>query len=288
MQNMPMRSLVIAAVLCGIAILGVPVSLPAELPPAAVDLLIVAPHPDDEVLGCAGVMFQAVEQKRRVAVVLMTNGDGFPRAAAVVAGKAEADLVAADFVKLARVRQQHSVGALGRIGLRAEDLIALAYPDSGLQVLYEATSDSPYAQRFTGRSETYAAVIADYHTLAHGRPAPYRKSAILDDLAEIIRTRRPKEIYTTSEVDLHPDHKTTFWFVRDAARRAGYRGNLFTFVVHGTPPSSPGQRRTLTKAQQARKRITIEEYQVGLSPIHDELAARYTRPEEVFWPIVVE
>jgi LmbE family N-acetylglucosaminyl deacetylase len=279
----------------GLVALGVPllVGAPAGQAPARkdtppLDVLVVAPHPDDEALGCAGVMLQAIEKKQRVGVVLVTNGDGFPKAAAVVAKKSEAQLDAADFVQLARIRQQHSVGALTRIGVRPADLLALAYPDSGLKALYEAKAETPFKQQFTGKTETYGAVLRDYHTLAHGRPAPYVRSSVLGDLVEILRTRKPKAIYVTNEADTHPDHKAAFWFVRDAAKAAGYRGTLFTFVVHGKPPPGPARHVSLTDAQQRRKRALIVEYQAKLSPLHDDLAEKFTRAEEVFWPIRIE
>jgi LmbE family N-acetylglucosaminyl deacetylase len=261
-------------------------SAPKELPP--LDVLVVAPHPDDEALGCGGVILQALDKKQRVGVVLVTNGDGHLRAAAVVAKTAEDKLGPADFVRLAGVRQQHSVGALGRIGVRAEDLMALGYPDTGLKTLYEAKTETPYRQPFTGKIETYGPVIRDYHTLTHGRPAPYLKSSVLSDLVEIIKARKPKAIYVTNEADTHPDHKTTFWFVRDAARAAGYRGTLYTFVVHGKPPAGPAHRVALSETEQRQKRALIEEYQAKLSPIHDKLADEYTRAEEVFWPIRID
>src|SRR5947209_19932336 len=93
--------------------------------PAPLDLLVIAPHPDDEALGCAGVMLRALQKEQRVGVVLVTNGEGHRKAAAAVAKKPEAQLEPADFFRLARIRQQHSVGALGKIGVRREDLIAL-------------------------------------------------------------------------------------------------------------------------------------------------------------------
>jgi LmbE family N-acetylglucosaminyl deacetylase len=261
---------------------------PARKETAPLDVLVVASHPDDEALGCAGVIRQAIEKKQRVGVVLVTNGDGFPKAAAAVAKKSEAQLGAADFIRLAGVRQQHSVGAMTRIGVRPSDLMSLGYPDSGLKALYEEKTETPYKQQFTEKTETYGAVLRDYHTLRHGRPAPYLRSSVLGDLVEIIRTRKPKEIYVTSEADIHPDHRATFWFVRDAAKAAGYRGTLFTFVVHGKPPPGPARRVALTEEEQGRKRALIEEYQAKLSPIHDDLAEKFTRPEEVFWPIRIE
>ncbi len=255
---------------------------------APLDILVIAPHPDDEALGCAGVMLRALQKKQRVGVVLVTNGDGYPKAAAAVAKKPEARLEPADFFCLARIRQQHSVGALSKIGVRREDLIALGYPDSGLKAIYEAKDAVPFKQPFTGKAETYASVIRDYHTLAHSRPAAYTRASVLADLVEILRARKPKQVYVTSEVDTHPDHRATFWFVRDAARAAGYRGFLFTFVVHGKPPAGPAQRVVLTEAEQGRKRALIEEYQAKLSPVHDDLARKFARAEELFWLVRIE
>lgn len=286
-RKVPFRTTV--AVL-GILALRMLLPIPAHggTEPGPLDVLVVAPHPDDEALGCAGVILQAVEKNQRVGVVLLTNGDGFPKAAAVVTKKDQSRLEPTDFLKLAGIRQQHSAGALGRIGVRAEDLMALGYPDSGLQKLYETKDETPYRQPFTGKSETYGVALRDYHTLTHGRPAPYNRASVLADLEEIIRVRKPKEIYVTNQADTHPDHRATFWFVRDAAKSTGYRGRLFTFIVHGKPLSDPAHRVVLTKAQQDRKRALIEEYQTRLSPIHDELAKKYTQAEELFWPIRIE
>src|SRR5690242_12652478 len=95
-RRRPMRT---GLAVWGIAALGVQFLLgalagrePASKAAAPLDVLVVAPHPDDEALGCAGVLLRALEQKQRVGVVLVTNGDGFPRAAAVVAKKSESAL----------------------------------------------------------------------------------------------------------------------------------------------------------------------------------------------------
>ena len=255
---------------------------------APLDILVIAPHPDDEALGCAGVMLRALQKKQRVGVVLVTNGEGHRNAAAAVAKKPEARLQPADFFRLAGIRQQHSVGALGKIGVRRQDLIALGYPDAGLQAIYESKDEVPYKQPFTGKAETYASVIRDYHTAAHGRPAAYTRASVLADLVEIIQARKPREVYVTSEADTHPDHRATFWFVRDAAKVAGYRGSLFTFIVHGKPPAGPAHRVVLTEAERGRKRAMIEEYQTKLSPVHDYLAQEFTRAEELFWLVRIE
>ena len=278
----------LAGLLAAAALLGARAAEPAgeKLPP--LDLLVVAPHPDDEALGCTAVMLQALEQKQRVGVVLLTNGDAFAGVTAV-AKKPLDQVVPADYLKLAAVRQQHTVGAMGRIGVKAADLLFLGYPDGGLEALYRAAGNEPYQQKHTEKKETYGVVVRDYHTLTHGLSAPYTKASVIGDLTEIIKARQPKEIFVTNEADTHADHRAAFWFVRDAARAAGWRGNLFTYAVHGKGPAeAPGRRLMLTKAQQDRKRAVIEEYQAGLSPLHDNLAAKYATAEEVFWPVRVK
>ncbi len=252
------------------------------------DVLVIAPHPDDEAIGCGVVMRRAVKEGQRVGVVLVTGGDGYPRAAAAVAKKAEEELVPEDFLRVASIRRRHSVDALSGLGVRAGDLMSLGYPDSGLKVIYEARDETPYRQPFTGKMETYGTVLRDYHTLAHGRPAPYVRSSVLADLVEIIKARRPKEIYVTDEADTHADHRTTFRFVRDAARAAAYPGTLFSFVVHGKPPAAPDRRIVLTDSERVRKRALIEQYQTHLSPVHDDLAKEYDSPEEVFRRVPLE
>ena len=38
-------------------------------------VLIIAPHPDDEVIGCGGVILNYLEQGSDVTVVIVTNGE---------------------------------------------------------------------------------------------------------------------------------------------------------------------------------------------------------------------
>jgi LmbE family N-acetylglucosaminyl deacetylase len=46
-----------------------------------VDVLVFAPHPDDEVIGAAGVLQQALAAGKSVRIVFATNGDAYPDAA---------------------------------------------------------------------------------------------------------------------------------------------------------------------------------------------------------------
>jgi LmbE family N-acetylglucosaminyl deacetylase len=256
------------------------------------DILVIAPHSDDEAIGCTGVILRAVARGQRVGVIVVTAGDGFPKAAAAAAGKSIEALTPQDFVDLSTMRQRHTLSAMREIGVRPNDVYFLGYPDGGMKALFAMAGESPpeprnvppYRQPHTGRSETYGTAVADYHTRRHGRAAPYRKQAVVEDLREIIADARPREIYVTHEIDTHPDHAALFRFVRDAATTAHFQGRLLTFVVHGIEPQEPPTKRiALTADELAKKRRTIEIYQVGVSPVHDRLAEQYAKPEERFW-----
>lgn len=253
------------------------------------DVLVIAPHPDDEVIGCAGIILQALEQHRQVGVVVITSGDGYPAIAAVVGKKDRNELVPDDFLRAGSLRQTHSVRAMERLGLPKDELKFLGYPDSGLEKIYTMNGSAQFVQMFTRKSDTYGVTVPDYHTISHSKPAPYLKASVVSDLAEIIRERQPKEIYVTHEADTHGDHRAAFWFVRDAARAAHFQGDFFTYVVHGAPPPEPASRRVkLTAAQIETKRAALINHQQGTSPIHDHLSDEYMKPEESFWKVRLE
>ncbi len=232
----------------------------------------MAPHSDDEAIGCAGVMRRALAEGRRVGVVVVTAGDGFPAAAAALAKKKVDDLLPEDFVALAGRRERHSRDAMAKLGV--DDLRFLGYPDGGLLKMYRAADATPYLQPHTRRTSTY------------GAGSPYVRASLLAELRDLLREKRPREIYVTGESDGHPDHQAAFLFTRDAARDVGFSGVLWTFVVHGRPPeAAPGRRVSLTDAEQKAKRSLLEGYQEGVSPVHDRLAEEYAKPEELFWPV---
>ena len=276
-------------------------------------IVVFAPHPDDEVIGCAGVIMQALARGAQVKVVAITSGDGFPAAAAGVTHKPVDQVGPDDFLALSRLRQTESRTALEILGGRADDLIVFGYPDSDLGNLYDSTDGKIFRQQFTKKNETYALIQKDYHTFVHGKPAPYQRSSVLGDLVELLTTLQPTEIYVTDETDGHIDHRAAFWFVRDAARQVGYKGAFYTYLVHGLPswpfppeitpnlrfesrkvdgevaprglPWPPPRRVPLTPEQAQRKLKSIQTHNIpviGL-PNHQKEMESFVKSEEVFW-----
>ena len=189
----------------------------------AESILVVAPHPDDDLLYAAGVTANAEAAGDSVKIVYMTNGDlgsgvagGLSREAAAVAGQAI-------------------------IGTPEANLIFLGYPDGGLLTLLEdyPSSTEVYTNE-TGQSATYGAHGlggSDYHFYKFGSHAAYNAADVLQDLESILTTYRPDDIYTTGELDSHPDHQATYWFVKDAILACEqadptYHPTLHVTIVH--------------------------------------------------------
>ncbi|MBS0208002.1 MAG: PIG-L family deacetylase [Planctomycetes bacterium] len=248
------------------------------------DVLIVAPHPDDEVIGCAGVILRAVEEKKRATVVVLTNGDGYVALAAAVAKKKPDELAPDDFMKAGALRQEHSASALKRLGVPHDDLMFLGYPDGGLETMWRLDGSAVFQQILTQQRETYGLIARDYHSLAHGSSALYVKSSVVADLAEIIRARKPREVFVSHESDKHGDHRAAFWLALEASRKAAFQGRFLSYVVHGDPlPQEPNMRLKLTPQEYETKKAALLDHTTGTSPVHDGLVREYLKSEELFW-----
>jgi LmbE family N-acetylglucosaminyl deacetylase len=85
-------------------------------------LVVVAPHPDDETLGCGGMLAWAAEQGCLVHVVFLTDGE-----------RSHPDAK----VDLRRIRRGEALLAATRLGLLPQNISFLGLPDAGLQMLGE-------------------------------------------------------------------------------------------------------------------------------------------------------
>lgn len=107
-------------------------SAPLDLAPGRI--LIVAPHPDDEVLGCGGLVLRARRAGHPVSLLFLTDGaashPGHPL------------LAPAD---LAALRRREAREAAAILGLTPEDLIFLDLPDGTLPRLSESARNSAIA-----------------------------------------------------------------------------------------------------------------------------------------------
>jgi len=88
--------------------------------PDAQSLLVIAPHPDDETIGCGGVIALAKVWGMRVSILFLTRGGSSLRLAGV------------DGSEVAEARSAHAVRAAAALGLQPEDLIFWDLMDGGI------------------------------------------------------------------------------------------------------------------------------------------------------------
>ena len=81
--------------------------------------LVVAPHPDDEVLGCGGTIIRIRRLGVPVAIVFLTDGE------ASHAGRVPPS-------ELASIRRREATEAAEVLGVPAEQLTFLGFPDGAL------------------------------------------------------------------------------------------------------------------------------------------------------------
>ena len=189
---------------------------------AQAQLIVVSPHPDDDVIASAGVIRRALDRGETVYVVYATNGDA--------AGQSTGFL-----------RQGEAVNAQSLLGTIEDRLIFLGYPDADLSTIrdeYLFGTGAPLTAA-NGISATYGnrgLGRADYHTYRFGSAATYTWINMVTDLTDVFQQVRPRHIITTSQWDTHLDHKTTYYLVEAAINQAiaavpGYNPTLHKTTV---------------------------------------------------------
>jgi len=176
-------------------------------------LLVISPHPDDDILGVGGTMAQATAAGASVLVVFLTSGD------ANVAGKRLITMhpfnLPAEFRALGSRRQKEAVRALERLGVTTDRAIFLNYPDRGLTALLSSHWQSldPFRSPYTGQ-------VSKYSEIAFNPGSVYSGENLLADLVQVLLLFRPTIVYAPHPLDAHPDHRAGYQFTISAIREA--------------------------------------------------------------------
>lgn len=189
-------------------------------------LLIVSPHPDDESLCCGGIIHAAREVGARVAIVWVTNGDGFKWDAMVVDRRLRPR--AANYRDLAVRRGNEARAAAQALGVDADKLFFLGYPDRGVLALlldyyYPLT---PWRSKFTGQNS-----VAYEHAVNPG--AEYDGDNLERDFDSVLEGVRPTLVFAPSPQDTHPDHRGTGILAWRAMSKRNQLDRIRYWIVHG-------------------------------------------------------
>ena len=193
-------------------------------------ILILAPHCDDESLGSAGLIQQALRKNIEVRVVIATNGDGFLFATMEDFHRFYPSH--ADFIRMGDLRQQESLAAMQVIGLRPDQVIFLSYPDRGTPALWNDhwSAQSPYRSPYIGDDKSP-------YPITYNPQSVYAGEDYLADLQSILASYRPDLIIYPHPNDVHPDHWGLSAFTRLAVALLekadpSYRPDMYAYLVH--------------------------------------------------------
>ncbi|WP_018111235.1 PIG-L deacetylase family protein [Thermus igniterrae] len=192
----------------------------AQEPGPEEHLLVLAPHPDDEVLAAAGRMRRTLAAGGRVSVVYLTSGDAFDLAAGSPLPSQEA------MRRLALRRMVEAWRGLEALGVSRENAYFLGFPDQGLFQLFTTHYYLAYESPYTGlKAVAYPGCY---------RPGlPYTGKALEATLVELLERLKPTRILLPSPLDAHRDHQATAYLGMQAAASLGMEGRLEYYLIHG-------------------------------------------------------
>ncbi|MBX7237091.1 MAG: PIG-L family deacetylase [Caldilineales bacterium] len=191
-------------------------------------ILVLVPHPDDEVLAAAGVIQRALSMGLPVEVVYFTNGDYNQGSFALYFRRIS--LSPAEALRGGYVRYAEALAAMTTLGVSSDHIRFLGYPDFGTRDIWlnHWADRPPYRARLTRRN-----AVPYHRTQSYG--AAYRGESILADLETILRDTRPTIIFTSHPGDKHPDHQVLPLYLRvamwDLAAEIG-QPQVYYFITH--------------------------------------------------------
>lgn len=187
-------------------------------------LLVVAPHPDDETLCCAGAIQRAHAAGARVAIVWITSGDAFELDAHLVEHRLFVGTQG--LLELAHIRMQEAARAAQLLAVAPAERFFLGYPDGGVTDLLGTHQDLPYRSPHTG-----AAAVPYAEAYAPG--SAYTGKNLERDLRAVLEQVQPTWVLAPTPLDAHEDHRATGELVTRTMRALGRAERVRYWIVHG-------------------------------------------------------
>lgn len=288
-----LRALAVLTLLPPVAAAVHAATLPPFAPPTAADrVLVVAPHPDDESLCCAGYIQRALAVGAKVDVVWITAGDSFEIDAFLTEGHLR--LKGKGMERLGHRRIGEGLAAAERLGLERDALDVLGYPDRGITALMDAYYDLPYFSPWTRSNRIpYARVRSP--------GAPHEGKNLERDLREVIDEFAPTLVLAAAPEDQHGDHSASGALALKLLAERGEADRLRYWLVHAghhwphprglhptldqTPPPNALTRRwqafELTDAERETKLAALQLHRSQWDVMAHFMAA-YVRRTELF------
>lgn len=190
-------------------------------------VLILAPHPDDEVLGCAGIIQKAVQLNVPLRIAFLTYGDN--NQWSFLLYRKHPVVIPAAVRNMGEVRHAEAVSAAKALGVDEGQLVFLGYPDFRTQAIWYA---------HWGKERPAKSMLSNVRKVPYAdafRPgAPYKGEEIVRDIKDILQDFRPTKIFLSHPADHNPDHRSLYLFTRVALWELGDGAapELYPYLIH--------------------------------------------------------
>jgi LmbE family N-acetylglucosaminyl deacetylase len=197
---------------------------PMDSPRAGDRVLVVAPHPDDETLCCAGYLQQAVRAGATVGVVWITAGDSFEIDAIVTERTLRPKGAGLEKLGQRRIAEAHAAADL--LGVPRNQQYMLGFPDRDIRALLRDPRSVPHRSHYTGVS---AVPYAD--ALHPG--TDYTGTNLRRNLQEVFTRFAPTVVLAAAPQDRHSDHSASGALALALAHASAARPRVYYWIVHG-------------------------------------------------------
>jgi LmbE family N-acetylglucosaminyl deacetylase len=189
-------------------------------------LLIISPHPDDEVLIAGGLIQEILEVKGKVKIVYLTPGDS--SIGSVIRLDKNLKFSPGEFIDLAERRHGESLKADEDLGLDQSDLVFLGFPDQGLSEVMTREAGDPRGPVVSRSTKLDHAA----YPWAYKIGQEYFRENLISDLEEIALSFKPNMIIATHFRDSHPDHRAAAELGEILKNRIKGNVGLYFALVH--------------------------------------------------------
>jgi len=191
-------------------------------------VLIIVPHPDDEILATGGFIYKGIKNKASIKVVIVTCGENFGYAVGKNFFKFWPPQKKA--LEFGSLRQKESLKILKKLGVENKDIIFLGFPDKALKFLWCENwfQQKPYYSPILKTNYSPYQNICQNKVVFSGQNLYFLLKKIIFDFC-------PDILITSSFYDHHPDHQMLFNFVQKIITENDLpvkNLNFYSFLIH--------------------------------------------------------
>ncbi len=234
-------------------------------------ILVVAPHPDDETLGCGGAIALLSQLNLDVKVLVVSDGK-----------QSHPNSIAYSPFALQQLRERESLAALALLGVAPEAVTFLSLPDGAVP-----SAPTVVTTRRTGFGED------------RRRIRRLKYEAALASIVQYLIELTPSIIFLPWRKDPHPDHRASWQLFTTASKNLNYKPRIIEYPIwdwdkeqrQDFPNSVNAWRLDITRVLEL-KRQAIAQYRSQISNLIDddpegfrltpEMIFNFTQPWEIY------